>query len=210
MRWLDGITKSMGMILSKLWEMLQEREAWHAAVHGLSGNQTWLSNWTTIARDDIWNGTFDKSWGLGETLRVESFQWRLAPFWEETSKGLLTSSFHEQALNRGHMRTQQEGSHLQARKRIFHASTLISDFHPPKVLENKFLLFKPPRSFVVCSVAQSCPTLCNPMDCCTPGFPVLHYHLWFVQTHVHWVGNAIQPTHSLSLPSPPALNLFQH
>ena len=48
-----------------------------------------------------------------------------------------------------------------------------------------------------CSVAQSCPTLCNPMDCSTPGFPVLHHLPEFTQTHVHWVGDAIQPSHPL-------------
>ena len=61
-----------------------------------------------------------------------------------------------------------------------------------------------------CSVAPPCPTLCNPMDCSTPGFPVLHYFLEFAQTHVHWVSDAIQPSHPLSPPSLPALNLSQH
>ena len=60
------------------------------------------------------------------------------------------------------------------------------------------------------SVAQSCPTLCNPMDCSMPGFPVLHCLLEFAQTHVHWVSDAIQPLHPLSPPSPPALKLSQH
>ena len=46
-----------------------------------------------------------------------------------------------------------------------------------------------------CSVAQSCLTLCDPMDCSTPGFPVLHHLLELAQTHVHWVGYAIQPSH---------------
>ena len=59
------------------------------------------------------------------------------------------------------------------------------------------------------SVAQSCPTLCNPMDCSTPGFPVLHQLPKFVQTHVHWVCDAIQPSHTLSSPSPPAFNPSQ-
>ena len=52
-----------------------------------------------------------------------------------------------------------------------------------------------------CSVAQSCPTLCNPLDCSTPGFPVLHHLLELAQTHVHWIGDVIQPFHPLSSPS---------
>ena len=58
-----------------------------------------------------------------------------------------------------------------------------------------------------CSVTKSCRTLCNPMDCSTPGFPVLHYLPEFAQTHVHWVGDAILTSHPLLPPSPPALNL---
>ena len=61
-----------------------------------------------------------------------------------------------------------------------------------------------------CSVTQSCLTLCNPMDCSIPGFPVLHNLAKFAQTQIHWVGDAIQPPHPLSSPSPPALSLSQH
>ena len=60
------------------------------------------------------------------------------------------------------------------------------------------------------SVAQSCLTLCDPMNCSTPGFPVHHQLLEFTQTQVHWVGDAIQPSHPLLSPSPPAFNLSQH
>ena len=60
------------------------------------------------------------------------------------------------------------------------------------------------------SVAQSCPTLCKPMNCSTPGLPVHHQLPEFTQTHVHWVGDAIQSSHPLSRPSPPTLNLSQH
>ena len=60
------------------------------------------------------------------------------------------------------------------------------------------------------SVAQSCPTLCNPMNRTTPGLPVHHQLLEFTQTHVHQVGDAIQPSHPLSSPSPPAPNPSQH
>ena len=61
-----------------------------------------------------------------------------------------------------------------------------------------------------CSVAQSCATLCDPMDCSTPGFSVLHYLLEFAQTHVHWVSDVIQLSHPLLSPSLTALNLSQH
>ena len=60
------------------------------------------------------------------------------------------------------------------------------------------------------SVTQSCPTLCDPMNCSMPGLPVHHQLLEPTQTHVHWVGDAIQPFHPLLSPSPPALNLSQH
>ena len=62
----------------------------------------------------------------------------------------------------------------------------------------------------ISSVAQSCPALCTPMDCSTPGFPAHHQLPELTQIHVHRVGDAIQPSHPLSSPSPPALNLSQH
>ena len=61
-----------------------------------------------------------------------------------------------------------------------------------------------------CSVTKSWPTLCDPIHCSTPDFPVLHFLPEFAQTHVCWVGNAIQPSYLLSHLSPPALNLSQH
>ena len=68
--------------------------------------------------------------------------------------------------------------------------------------------------FKVCywisSLTQSCPTLCDPMDCTTPGFPVHHQLPELTQTHVRWVGDAIQPSHLLSTPSPLASNHSQH
>ena len=60
------------------------------------------------------------------------------------------------------------------------------------------------------SAAQSCPTLCDPMNCSTPGLPVHHQLLEPMQTHVHWVGDSIQLSYPLSSPSPPAFNLSHH
>ena len=66
-----------------------------------------------------------------------------------------------------------------------------------------------PSAQSVSSVTQSCPTLCDPRNCSTPGLPVHHQLLEFTQTHVHWVGDAIYPSHPLSSPSSPAFNLSQ-
>ena len=66
----------------------------------------------------------------------------------------------------------------------------------------------PNRSFN--SVTQLCLTICDPMNCSTPGLPVHHQLPEFTQTHVHWVSDATQPSHPLSFPSPPALNISQH
>ena len=67
-----------------------------------------------------------------------------------------------------------------------------------------------PRSCCFCSVPLSRSTLCDPMDCSMPVFPALHYLPEFAQTPVHWVDDVIQPSHPLSSPSLPALNLSQH
>ena len=73
---------------------------------------------------------------------------------------------------------------------------------------NRQQLLEQPVQFS--SVTQSSPTICDPMNHGMPGFSVHHQLPEFTQTHVHWVGDAIQPSHPLSSPSPPALNLSQH
>ena len=72
------------------------------------------------------------------------------------------------------------------------------------------MLFKLPFSVQFSSVTQLCPTLWDLMNHSMPGLPVHHHLLEFTQTHVHWVGDVIQPSHPLSSPSPPAPNPSQH
>ena len=67
-----------------------------------------------------------------------------------------------------------------------------------------------PLNIQFSSVAQSCPTLCDPMNCSMPGLPIHHQLPEFTQTHVHQVSDAIQPSHPLSSPSPPAPSPSQH
>ena len=76
--------------------------------------------------------------------------------------------------------------------------------------ESGQLISYPLQSVQFSSVAQSCLTFCNPMNCSTPGLPVHHQLPEFIQTHVHHVSDAIQPSHPLSSPSAPTINLSQH
>ena len=72
----------------------------------------------------------------------------------------------------------------------------------------KLILDKACECIQFSSITQPCPTLCNPKDCSTPGLLVHHQLPEFTQTHVHWAGDAIQPSHPPSSPSPPALKSF--
>ena len=78
------------------------------------------------------------------------------------------------------------------------------------IKKTKIMASSPISSVQFSSVAQSCPTLCDPMNHSTPGLPVHHQLPESTQTHVHWVSDTIQPSHPLSSPSPPALKLSQH
>ena len=89
--------------------------------------------------------------------------------------------------------------------------TLLTKVHLVRAMDFPVVMYGCEFSSVqFSSVPQSCPTLCNPMNHSTPGLPVHHQLPEFTQTHVHRVGDAIQTSHPLSSPSPPALNLSQH
>ena len=143
----------MGISLSKLQELVMDREAWHAGICGVTKSRTWLRDWTEL------NWTFFRlSYNWNHT--VFSFFWLI----------FICISMHWR----------------------FICVSLWLD------------------SVQFSSVVQLCPTLCDPMNCSMPGLPVHHQLPEFTQTHVHWVSDAIQLSHPLLSPSPPALNLSEH
>ena len=155
MRWLDGITDSMDVSLSELREMVMNREAWRAVIHGVSKRQTRLRDSTELNDKPT-----AKIILLGEKLKA--FPLKL---------------------------------------------TIL------KPRDNQCLFFMEMfifSSVQFSSVAQPCPTLCDPMNHSTPGLPVHHQLPDFTQTHVHGVSDAIQPSHPLSSPSSLAPNPSQH
>ena len=97
------------------------------------------------------------------------------------------------------------------RSHLLQLRVCMSQLRPDLANKSKFFFLIPAFSSVqFSSVAQSCLTLCDPMNCSTPGLPVHRQLLEFTQTHVHWFGDAIQPSHPLSSPSPPAPSPSQH
>ena len=92
-----------------------------------------------------------------------------------------------------------------------YTANIIRNIEKQKKMMIQFLLLLYQFNLVqFTSLAQSCPTLCEPMKCSTPGLPVHHQLPELTQTRVHWVGDVIQLSHPLSTPSPHALNFLQH
>ena len=112
--------------------------------------------------------------------------------------------------------TWKSGSHAGERRNVSYSlestdqTNCIHGQENSTLLRYSFSLYLSIDSVQFSLVVQSCPTLCDRMNRSTPGLPVHHQHPEFTQIHVHWVREAIQPSHPLSSPSPPAPNPSQH
>ena len=102
----------------------------------------------------------------------------------------------------------EEKERTRASKEVSKHSGIFSSSHKNQSYYMRVSLLEP--HLIFSSVAQSCPTLCDPMDCSMPGLPVHHQLPELAQTHSHQVSDAIQPSHLLSYPSPPTFNFSQH
>ena len=116
-----------------------------------------------------------------------------------SSHSLLQGIFLTQGSNQGFLHCRRILYHLSHQGKFLYSSIFCKMWFSHRHLNAS-----------VSSVAQLCLTFCDPMNRSTPGLPIHHQLPESTQTHVHWVGDAIQPSHPLSSPSPPAPNLSQH
>ena len=179
-----------------------DREVWRAAVHGATKSQTQLSDWTELLKKlwPLWsyNVGEEESYFLFVNLFYNVVQYITDPSIRNWNKSFIKSHL---SLSPGYSCTCNGLCtfflYLNLLKcRWF--TICVNFFCAARWLNYTLLLFS---HQVVSGSLQ-------PLDCSTPGFPILHYLPELAQIHVHWVGDAIQPFYPLLLPSTPALNLF--
>ena len=172
-----------------------EGGAWWAAVHGVAKSRTRQSNFTF-------------------TFPFHSLEKEMAPHssvlaWRTQGRGSMVGAAYGVAQSRTRLKrfsssSIRAGAGISKGRGVQHRGT-----HVHLWLIHVDVWQKPSQSDQIRSVAQSCPTLCDPMNRSSPGLPVHHQLPEFTQTHVHRVSDAIQPSHPRLSPSPPAPNPSQ-
>ena len=172
----------------------------------------------------MWETQF---WSLGQEDPLEEgmathssiLAWKTS--WTEEPDGLQSMRFHRVWHNWAtdthththhfsHQISLTAGKKKKKNPHIFLKETPLNSSKGKPRITAKLTISFLTSSFRFSSVAQLCPTLCDPMNHSMPGLPVHHQLPEFTQTHVHWVSDAIQPSHPLSSPSPPTFKLSQH
>ena len=195
----------MDMNSSKLWEIVKDREVWRAAVHGVTKRHDWKTEQQQqIPGLHLWVSD----------LRIytsKQVHWCCWCCWSGNCT-LRIIDLKEQ--RRGHQHRHPPG--------LLHVIFIPFEVCTDKTARGSagFVWWNHPLALIEVSpvsesswcllFSHSVVSLCDPMDCSTPGFPLLHHLPGLAQTHVHWVSDAIQPSHPLTSPSPPAFNLSQH
>jgi len=221
MRWLDGITDLTDMSLSNSrswWWTGRPGVLWSMGSQRVGHDWATELNWTCVVFSYyLTNYTIYLRRWFALPLFLLHYLFRVnwsalsiyLPLWVKTlssKRGLHSvKSLYKRCSTRGEIATHssivawRSSLTVWKGKKIWHQKMIPQDQKVSNMLQRKFS-----------SVTQSCPTLCDPMDDRMTGFPVYHQLPEFVQTHVHQVGDVIQPPHPLSSPSPPAFNLSQH
>ena len=228
MRWLDGITDSMDMTLSKLWELVMDRACWSpwgCKELDMTEQLNWTESrlpvgkkqqyWKPLMRygglnlfsitsvinyhkfsNLAWHKLSYSSWG--QKCKMATLDWNL---------GVSQSAFLMENLEENPFQCFSISWRLSASPG---SSALLCLHQPPSSTYQVPPDCNSPTQLQFSSITQLCLTFCDPRDCSTPSFPVLHYLLEFALIHVHWFGDVIQSSYSLPPPSAPAFNLSQH
>ena len=180
--------------------------AWWAAVHGVAKSRTWLSDFFHFSLSRIGEGN-------GNPLQCSRLE-------NPRDRGAWWADVYGDSQSQTWLKWLSSSSSKLAEQRLQYTWQIIYLVFTELVQKvvkqttiscrNNLQIWFLELPHCFCSpVAQSCLTLCSPLDYSMPGFPVLHHLPEVAQTHDHWISDAIQPPHPLSSPSPPAFNLSQ-